>query len=200
MDIDEDFQGVTEISTAEERNTADEDSATSVAFEAGEPQDERSSLITLVKVDESDEFEDSEMDLYLLNLTVEIAEIESEEIEEEFNDALVEIERVKSFLCEKVCKSKGGLTRHVNSKHGPAPAEQSWLLKSFPLDTVASKIEAIKSKITEGKLYGTEMSNGIKTATATKALYDALYPLFATFCRKKNQDKLVESFFALIPR
>ena len=204
MDVDKDFQGVAaEIYTAEQRNTDDEDSAMSVAFEAGEPQDEPSSSITSVEVDESDEFEDSETDLYLLNLSVTIAEIEGEEIEEEFNDALVEIEGIKSFPCEKcdkVCKSKGGLTRHVNSKHGQVPAEQSLLLKSFSLETVASIIEAIKSKITEEKLYGTEMSNGIKTATATKALYDALYPLFATFCRKKNQDKLVESFFALIPR
>ena len=48
------------------------------------------------------------------------------------------------------------------------------------------------------KLYGPKMSNTVKTATTTDALFDALYPLFATFCKKKNQDKLVESFFALI--
>ena len=40
----------------------------------------------------------------------------------------------------------------------------------------------------------------MEKANATKALFDALYPLFATFCKKKNQDKLVESFFALIKR
>ena len=67
MDVDKDFQG------------DDEDSAMSVAFEAGEPQDEPSSSITSVEVDESDEFEDSETDLYLLNLSVTIAEIEGEE-------------------------------------------------------------------------------------------------------------------------
>ena len=71
MDVDKDFQGVAaEISTAEQRNTDDEDSAMSVAFEAGEPQDEPSSSITSVEVEESDEFEDSETDLYLLNLSV----------------------------------------------------------------------------------------------------------------------------------
>ena len=45
-----------------------------------------------------------------------------------------------------------------------------------------------------------EMCTAIEKATATKALFDALHPLFATFCKKKNQDKLVESFFALIRR
>jgi hypothetical protein len=68
MDVDKDFQGVAaEISTAEQRNTDDEDSAMSVAFEAGEPQDEPSGSITSVEVDESDEFEDSETDLVRVN-------------------------------------------------------------------------------------------------------------------------------------
>ena len=167
----------------------------SVAFKVGEPQDEPSSSITSVEVDESDDFEDSETDLYMLNLSVTIAEIGRGRIH---NDALVEIKGVKSFpckKCDKICKSKGSHTRHVNSKMGQVSAEKSLLLKYFSLDTVALIIEVIKSKITQGKLYGTEMSNSIKTATATKGLYDALYPLFATFCRKKNRDKPVESLF-----
>ena len=129
--------------------------------------------------------------------------MESEEIEEEFDDASVEIEGVKSFPCENcdnVCKSKGGLTRYVNSKHGKVPAEQSLIFESLSLDTVASIIESTKTKIAGEKLYGPEMTNSIKTATATQALFDALYPLFATFCKKKNQLRpLVELSFALIP-
>ena len=126
----------------------------------------------------------------MLDLTVTIAEMEGEEIEEEFDDVLVEIEGVKSFPCEKcdnVCKSKGGLTRYVNSKHGKVPAEQSLIFESLSLDTVASIIKSTKTKIAGEKLYGPEMTNSIKTATATQALFDALYPLFATFCKKKNQ-------------
>lgn len=194
MDVHEDFQQIAhEISSAEERNVDDEDRAINIAFEA-RLANEPSSSISSTEVDEPDEFEGSETDLYLLNLTVTIAEMEGEEIEEEFDDALVEIEGLKSFpceMCDKVCKSKGGLTRHVNSKHGKIPAEQSLILESFSLDTVASIIESIKTKIACEKLYGREMTNSIKTATATKALFDALYPLFATFCK-------VESFFALI--
>jgi hypothetical protein len=44
-----------------------------------------------------------------------------DETTEEIAEALCEISSGKSFpcnICEKVCKSKGGLTRQVNSKHG----------------------------------------------------------------------------------
>jgi hypothetical protein len=34
----------------------------------------------------------------------------------------------------------------------------------------------------------------------TKASFEALLPMYETFCRKKNQNKLLESFYGLIPR
>jgi hypothetical protein len=46
---------------------------------------------------------------------------DDETMEEEIAEALCEISGEKSFpwnSWEKVCKSKGGLTRQVNSKHG----------------------------------------------------------------------------------
>ena len=129
MDVCEDFQDISdEMSSAEKRNINNKDSAMSVAFEAGEP----SSSITSIQVDETYECEDSETDLYLLDVSATIAEMEGEEIEEEFDDVLVEIAGVKSFPCEqcdKVCRSKGGLTRHFTSKHGQVPAS----LRSGPL-------------------------------------------------------------------
>ena len=94
MDVCEDFQDISdEMSSAEKRNIGDKDSAMSVAFEAGEP----SSSITSIQVDETYECEDSETDLYLLDLSATIAEMEGEEIEEEFDDALVEIAGVMSM-------------------------------------------------------------------------------------------------------
>ena len=147
MDVCKDFQDISdEMSSAEKRNIEDKDSAMSVAFEAGEP----SSSITSIHVDETYECEDSETDLYLLDVSATIAEMEGEEIEEEFDVALVEIAGVKSFPCEqcdKVCRSKGGLTRHFNSKHGQVPAEQSLILKLFSFETVSSIVESIKTKV-----------------------------------------------------
>ena len=61
-------------------------------------------------------------DEYEMYLAIAITEIDGEEIENEFNDALIEIEGMKSFpcsQCEKVCKSKRALPdiRTRNTKH-----------------------------------------------------------------------------------
>ena len=130
----------------------------------------------------------TEHDTYQLNISLAVVETECDEIESEFNDALTEINGEKSFpcaMCDKVCKSKGGLTRHTNSKHST---------KARP------KTGFCKEKITKEKLYGTQVSESIKSASCTDALYDALCPLYLTFYQKKNQDKLVQSFFGLIPQ
>ena len=58
-------------------------------------------------------------DEYNLQVTVVVTENEGDEIEE-FSDVLSEIQGEKSFPCsecDKVCKLKGDLARHINSKH-----------------------------------------------------------------------------------
>ena len=70
------------------------------------------------------EAEDDEQDVddrFNLFFSITVAETGTTEIDNEFNEAVSEIEGKKSFecdKCDKVCKSKGGLTRHTNSKHG----------------------------------------------------------------------------------
>ena len=44
------------------------------------------------------------------------------------------------------------------------------------------------------------MNAALATMSSTEALFDALLPLYETFHRKKNQDKLLELFYGLIPR
>jgi uncharacterized C2H2 Zn-finger protein len=73
--------------------------------------------LALVQDDESCE------DILPFNFDVALSVIagDDETIEEVIAEALCEISGGKSFpcnICEKVCKSKGGLTRHVNFKHG----------------------------------------------------------------------------------
>ena len=148
--------------------------------------------------------EDAEYDFDNLDVTTAVTEAEGEDIEEEFNNALSEIQDEKSFpcaKCEKVCKSKGGLTRHTNEKHNEITAEQESLeLNLFCPDTVASVVESIKSQIFREKLYGSDMNDSIKAVSSSQALFNALFPLYAKFCRKKSQDQLIESFFALMPQ
>ena len=126
---------------------------------------------------------DALTDLYQVNLTVAITETDGEEIENEFNNALTEIEGGNSFpcsKCDKVCKSKGGLTRDTNSKHSEVPPEQMLLIMSFCVDTVASMVESIKTTIINEKLYGIHINDSIQSASSTEALYDSIRPLYET--------------------
>ena len=49
-----------------------------------------------------------------------VVEESQDTMEQEIDDTISEISGEKAFpcaSCEKICKSKGGLTRHINSKH-----------------------------------------------------------------------------------
>jgi hypothetical protein len=61
-------------------------------------------------------------DILPFNFDIALSVVEGNEdpMEEEIDDAISEISGEKSFpcnSCEKICKSKGGLTRHINAKH-----------------------------------------------------------------------------------
>ena len=65
---------------------------------------------------------------------------------------------------------------------------------------MSSIVESIKANLIEEILYGTEINTSLNTVSSGEALLEALLPLYETFCQKKNQDKLLESFYLLIPR
>ncbi len=145
-------------------------------------------------------------DTYYMNVTVDFttAEANSTEVEQEFIDALVKIEGQKAFpctRCNKICKSKGGLTRHINSKHkNESQSVDAGVNTGLSQGTVASIVETIKGNIIKENTYGEEINTILKTASASEALFEAILPLYERFHRKKNQDKLLEDFYALIPR
>jgi hypothetical protein len=161
--------------------------------------------------DKSESVGESEVEVHLehletedfnLGISVAVTEAEGTDLEGEFDEALSEIHGEKSFpcpLCDKVCKSKGGLTRHTNSKHkegseiGTSPEDEL-----FCLDSLSSIVESIKTKITEEKLYGEEVTASVKKASCSEDFYRAILPMYKRFCKKKNQDELVESFFGLM--
>ncbi len=65
---------------------------------------------------------------------------------------------------------------------------------------MASIVETIKSNIIKENMYSEEINTILKTASASEALFEAILPLYERFHRKKNQDKLLEDFYGLIPR
>ena len=97
-------------------------------------------------------------DAFNLNVSIAVLESESDEIDSEFHDALVEIEGEKSFPCpncDKICKSKGGLKKHTNVKHCDTFAELP-TESDMTLENLAGIIEKIKTGLVSDDLYGTE--------------------------------------------
>lgn len=147
-------------------------------------------------------------DVFNLNVSLAILDTETDELEAEFLEAVTEIEGKKSFPCPnctKVCKSKGGLTKHTNSKHREAAAnlltESDKITEEnrLSLEDLAGIVEAIKISLITEDLYGPEINTAVTNASCNKALFDAVLPMYNKFCRKKNQDKLLEAFYGLTP-
>ena len=152
------------------------------------------------RLEEVDSSDDDSDDSFNLLFSVLVAETETNEIENEFNEAVMEIEGTKSFECEicgKICKSKGGLTKHTNSKHADPDVTHK---NNLDKDTVDGFVEAIKARIIDEGLYDNKTTTALKAVKTTEALFTALLPIYETFCKKKNQDKLLETFYGLIPR
>ncbi len=104
-----------------------------------------------------------------------------------------------------MCKSKGGLTRHNNSKHvglqgnlAECSEESSVVLLNE--NAVSGFVEAIKAHIIDEDLYGAETNKVLGAVSSTKALFTAVLLIYKTFTRKRNQDKMLELFYGLIPR
>ena len=109
-----------------------------------------------------------------MNISVDLAnrdltEADVTEVDQEFIVALVEIEGQKEFpctKCDKICKSKhskGGLTRHSNSKHrGESVDSGSRVNTGLCQATMASIVETIKNNIVQENIYGDEINTSIK--------------------------------------
>ena len=93
-----------------------------------------------------------------------------------FDDAMLEMEGKKSFHCD-VCKSKGGLTRHYNSKHAgdsSAKRHDENITMSLEQSIVDGFVKTIKTRIIEEDLYSKEINLAVKKVTSTPKLYQAL--------------------------
>ena len=139
---------------------------------------------------------------YNIDIALELLETDDQGVENEFVEAVTEIEGLKSFpcsKCSKVCKSKGRLTRHTNSKHGDSVSIPT---TTTPLcyETIISIVDTIKKNIVEEKLYGENINAAVEKVTATEALFDEVLPIYTKFSRSQNQDKLLESFYGLMPK
>ncbi|CAB4031910.1 PREDICTED: uncharacterized protein LOC101236338, partial [Paramuricea clavata] len=94
--------------------------------------------------------------------TLKLIESNAEEIDQQLLDAISEVEGAKHFQCPdcpKVCKSKGGLTRHRRSKH-PDKEEQTMATINIPpinMEIIAKIIAETVEKLREENIYPKEI-------------------------------------------
>ena len=141
-------------------------------------------------------------------VAVFVVEEDEEAIELEFEDAASVMAGEKAFPCincDKVCRSKAGLTRHVNAKHGDKASAKvkealSPSIAALTEEELASIVDKIKAKIIKDGFWDSEMTTNLIEVNSTKALFNHILPIYQRFCRKRNQDTFLMDFYELIPK
>ena len=154
------------------------------------------------------EHEETCEDVFPYNFEIALSFIDENEaaMEEEIADAVSEISGEKNFPCEscdKICKSKGGLTRHKNAKHGnrstagkdDVPSSNISLTK----EDLKSIVDKVKKKIKDDTFWDSEMTSNMASITSNDSLYNEILPIYERFRRKVNQDSFLTDFYELIP-
>ena len=147
-------------------------------------------------------------DEFNFDVAMFVVEENGEAVEQELEDAASVMAGEKAFPCmncEKICKSKAGLTRHTNAKHGDkasveGKASLSSAIASFTEKELSAIVDKIKAKITEDGFWGSEVTTNMVGVKSTKTLFENIFPIYQRFCRKKNQDTFLMDFYELIPK
>ena len=124
-------------------------------------------------------------DEFHFDVAMFVVEEDEEAIELEFEDAVSVMAGEKAFPCincDKICKSKAGLTRHANAKHGDkANTRGSEGLSSsitlFTEEELASILVKIKAKITKDGFWDSEMTANLVRVNSTKTLFNHILPI-----------------------
>ena len=125
---------------------------------------------------------------------------DEEAIENVFVEAVTEIVGEKTFPCEncdKICKSKAGLTRHVNAKHG---SKANASIPSLTDDELTSIVNKVKANLTNEGYWDIEITSDLAKVTSNDSLFKAVSPIYQRFCKKRNQDNFLMEFYELIPK
>jgi uncharacterized C2H2 Zn-finger protein len=117
-------------------------------------------------------------DILPFNFDIALSVVEGNEdpMEEEIDDAISEISGEKSFRCNscEICKSKGGLARHINAKHKNKNAHGDKNVSSsvakLTKKKLSSIVEKIKAKITKDGFWDDEITANM----ASKSSIDSL--------------------------
>ena len=122
---------------------------------------------------------------------------DDQEFAKDVNDAVDEFEIRQQHPCpncEKICKSKGGLTRHIRAKHELKLNEST--TKFLNMKDVESMFTKATAKITEN-LYG-ETACICKDLKPSSLCVDHIDKLCRQFMWRSDQDCLVHRLYKLL--
>lgn len=140
--------------------------------------------------------------------TIELLQIDAEELSDEISHSVEELEGLKQYpctCCSKVCKSKGGLTRHSRSKHLTVESKTTTSKskheskKQIPTyvseESVLTLIREIGNYLTDEKIYPSKQVADVFTLKPTQSFLQDVNALLHKFHRKKDRDKFMKEFF-----
>ena len=147
-----------------------------------------------------DEEDDEELLPFHFDIAMAVMDEDEEAIENGFVEAVTGIVGEKTFPCEncdKICKSKAGLTRHVNAKHG---SKANASIPSLTNDELTSIVNKVKANLTNEGYWDIEITSDLAKVTSNDNLFKAVSPIYQRFCKKRNQDNFLMEFYELIPK
>ena len=147
-----------------------------------------------------DEEDDQELLPFHFDIAMAVMHEDEEAIENVFVEAVTETVGEKTCPCEncdKICKSKAGLTRHVNAKHG---SKANASIPSLTNDELTSIVNKVKANLTNEGYWDIEITSDLAKVTSNDNLFKAVSPIYQRFCKKRNQDNFLMEFYELIPK
>ena len=114
------------------------------------------------------------------------------------------MEGSKSFpcgLCAKICKSKGGLTRHRRSKHEEASTtsvSRKYEKQKIDMPVLERFCKEIAEKIQEENIYPEKIIKIVEGLKPSEQFLKSVNEVFSKFARKCNQAAFLAKFYGEI--
>lgn len=137
---------------------------------------------------------------------------EDENLEEQVHEAVQEVQRqdVACSICQKVCKSKRGLSRHTTIKHKDnnqdpeqdVQEEESRQRIAFTSDVLNDLVNNVKTTISKRKVFTKAMRDEISSfqfniCEGSKE-FEEIRTIFDGFTKNGNADKFYSKYYATI--
>ena len=90
------------------------------------------------------------------------------------------------------------MSRHLRSKHGVEVVATPGSIPAITNESVVEIVKAIVASLKDENLYGEDLIATLFSLEPSEKFSTDVSVLFNEFCRKKNQDVLLQKFNALI--